>query len=57
MGTVHSGHLEDHSRLTLDYGLRWDIEGWGHEIHNRWTEFGPNTPNPEVNNILGAQSI
>lgn len=42
-------------KLTLDYGLRWDIEGWGHEIHNRWTEFGPNTPNPTVNNILGAQ--
>ncbi len=43
------------SRLTLDYGLRWDMEGFGHEIFNRWTEFGPNTPNPEVNNILGAQ--
>jgi hypothetical protein len=43
------------SRLTLDYGLRWDMEGFGHEIFNRWTEFGPNTPNPEVNNIPGAQ--
>ena len=42
-------------KLTLDYGLRWDLETWGHEIHNRWTEFSPTTPNPEVNNIPGAQ--
>lgn len=41
-------------RLTLDYGLRWDLEAWGHEIHNRWVEFGPNTPNPTVGNIRGA---
>jgi len=42
------------SKLTLEYGLRWDIENWGHEIHHRWVEFGPNTPNPTVNNIPGA---
>lgn len=42
------------NKLTLDYGVRWDLEDWGHEIHNRWTEFGPNTPNPTVNNIKGA---
>jgi hypothetical protein len=41
-------------KLTLDYGLRWDLENYGHEIHNRWVEFGPNTPNPTVNNIPGA---
>ena len=41
-------------KLTLDYGLRWDYENWGHEIYNRWVEFGPNTPNPTVNNIPGA---
>ncbi len=41
-------------RLTLDYGLRWDLENYGHEIHNRWVEFGPNTPNPTVNNVPGA---
>jgi hypothetical protein len=41
-------------KLTLEYGLRWDRENWGHEIHNRWVEFGPNTPNPTVNNILGG---
>lgn len=41
-------------KLTLDYGLRWDWQQYGHEIHNRWVEFGPNTPNPTVNNIPGA---
>ena len=41
------------SKLTLDYGLRWDIQGWGHEIHYRWTEFGPTVPNPVTGN-LGA---
>jgi len=41
-------------KLTLDYGVRWDLENWGHEIWHRWVEFGPNTPNPTVNNIPGA---
>ena len=41
-------------KLTLDYGLRWDLQSWGHEIHYRWAEFGPNIPNPTVNNIPGA---
>lgn len=41
-------------KLTLDYGLRWDLQSWGHEIHYRWTEFGPTVPNPVVNNIPGA---
>jgi hypothetical protein len=41
-------------KLTLDYGLRWDDEGYGHEIHNRWVEFGPSVPNPVTNNIPGA---
>jgi hypothetical protein len=41
-------------KLTLDYGLRWDLQNWGHEIHYRWTEFGPTVPNPVVNNIPGG---
>jgi hypothetical protein len=41
-------------KLTVDYGLRWDLENWGHELYHRWVEFGPNTPNPTVNNIPGA---
>ncbi len=42
------------SKFTLDYGLRWDLQSWGHEIHYRWTEFGPTVPNPVDNNIPGA---
>jgi hypothetical protein len=42
------------NRLTLDYGLRWDLQSWGHEIYYRWSEFGPSTPNPVVNNIPGG---
>jgi hypothetical protein len=41
------------NKLTLDYGLRWDLQSWGHEIHYRWTEFGPTVPNPVTGN-LGA---
>jgi hypothetical protein len=41
-------------KLTLDYGLRWDLQSWGHEIHYRWTEFGPTVPNPVDGNIPGA---
>jgi len=41
-------------KLTLDYGMRWDLEGEGHEIHYRTSMFGPSIPNPTVNNIPGA---
>jgi hypothetical protein len=40
--------------LTLDYGLRWDYQDMGHEIHYRNSMFGPTIPNPTVNNIPGA---
>lgn len=43
-------------KFTLDYGLRWDLQSWGHEIHYRWTEFGPNVPDPVDGNILGGIS-
>lgn len=41
-------------KLTLDYGLRWDLESEGHEIHYRTSMFGPTIPNPSVNNLPGA---
>ena len=41
-------------KLTLDYGLRWDIEGQGHEIHYRTSEFGFKTPDANVNGLLGG---
>ncbi len=41
-------------KLTLDYGVRYDYQTFGHEHHNQWSEFGPQAPNPTVNNIPGA---
>jgi hypothetical protein len=43
-------------RLTLDYGIRWDYQGQGHEIHNRLAEFSPSTANPSAGGLLGATS-
>jgi Carboxypeptidase regulatory-like domain/TonB dependent receptor len=41
-------------RLTLDYGLRWDHQGYPNEFHNRTSAFAPNVPNPAAGNLLGA---
>jgi hypothetical protein len=41
-------------KLTLDYGLRWDWQSEGHEIHYRTSMFGPTIPNPTTGNIPGA---
>ncbi|MEP6714028.1 MAG: TonB-dependent receptor [Terriglobia bacterium] len=40
--------------LTLDYGLRWDLEDQGHEIHNRNSMFGPSIPNPSAGGLPGG---
>jgi hypothetical protein len=41
-------------RLTLDYGLRYDFTPWGHELYNRESEIGINTPNPAAGGIPGG---
>ncbi len=41
-------------KLTLDYGLRWDLQSQGHEIHYRTSMFGPSIPNPAAGNLPGA---
>ena len=41
-------------RLTLDYGLRWDMMTQGHEIFYRNSMFGPSIPNPAVGGRPGA---
>ena len=41
-------------KLTLDYGLRWDRQSEGHEIHYRTSMFGPTVPNPSAGNLPGA---
>ncbi|MDP9171488.1 MAG: TonB-dependent receptor, partial [Acidobacteriota bacterium] len=41
-------------KLTVTYGLRWGLQGAPHEIHDRFAEFSPTTPNPSVGGLLGA---
>ena len=41
-------------KLTLEYGIRWDYQSMGHEIHYRMDEFGPYTPNPSAGNLNGG---
>ena len=41
-------------KLTITYGLRWDMQGAPDEIHKRLAEFSPTTPNPAVGGLLGA---
>jgi len=41
-------------KLTLDYGLRWDYEGQGHELHNRVSQVGVSTPNPSAGGLPGG---
>lgn len=41
-------------KLTLDYGLRWDLQAEGHEIWNRNSMFGPSIPNPNAGGHAGG---
>jgi hypothetical protein len=41
-------------KLTIDYGLRWDLQGQGHEIFYRYSQFGPTIPNPSAGGLLGG---
>ncbi len=41
-------------KLTLDYGLRWDYQGYMHESHGRVANFSPTTPNPSAGGLPGA---
>ncbi len=41
-------------KLTLDYGLRWDLQQPLYEIHDREASFSPTTPNPNANGLAGA---
>ncbi len=42
------------SKLVLNVGLRWDGNLPPTGLGNRWTDFGPTTPNPGAGNIPGA---
>ena len=41
-------------KLTLDYGLRYDYQGYLKETYGRYPNFSPTTPNPRVGNLPGA---
>jgi hypothetical protein len=41
-------------KLTLDYGLRWDWESYGHELYYRSSAFAPYEANPSAGGLLGA---
>jgi hypothetical protein len=41
-------------KFTLDYGLRWDWQSEGHEIHYRTSMFGSTIPNPAAGGLPGA---
>ncbi|MEO5926237.1 MAG: TonB-dependent receptor [Bryobacteraceae bacterium] len=43
-------------KLTVDYGLRWDLQPAGHEIWDRVSTLGFNTPNPSVGGRLGGMT-
>jgi hypothetical protein len=42
------------SKLTLEMGLRWDRAPLGHELWDRQSEVGLNTPNPNAGNLPGG---
>jgi hypothetical protein len=42
------------SKLTLNYGLRYDIDLPASEAFNRFSAVDPTLPNPDAGNILGA---
>lgn len=41
-------------KLTLDYGLRWDYGGQGHEIYYRSSQIDLTTPNPSAGGLPGG---
>jgi hypothetical protein len=42
------------SNLTLDYGLRWDYQGFPYEEQDRRSMFDPNLANPSAGGLKGA---
>jgi len=42
------------NKLTLNYGLRWDLEQMQREQHLREAQFGPTVVNPSAGGLLGG---
>ena len=41
-------------KITLDYGLRYDLQTGSHELNDRSASFAPNLPNPSAGGLRGA---
>ncbi len=41
-------------KLTVDYGVRWDHQGYPAEIHGRTSFFSPDVVNPSAGGLLGG---
>lgn len=54
----YAGYLQDdlrlNNKLTLNYGLRWEVQMPPRGLEDRWSDFSPITPNPRAGNIPGA---
>lgn len=54
----YAGYIQDdfrvNTKLTINYGLRWEVQMPPVEGNDRWSDFSPTRPNPRAGNIPGA---
>lgn len=53
-----AGYVQDdfrvNSKLTINYGIRWETQLPPVEAQDRWSDFSPTRPNPDAGNLPGA---